>query len=141
MNWIKTAFRIFLGLVMTLAGVGHLTFQRQEFQAQVPRWLLTQPEWMDVIVVASGVVEIALGLSILFWSQKRAQVGVALAVFFILIFPGNLSQYQNGIDAFGLDTDEKRFNRLFFQPILIALALWSTGGWTWLKNRWTSKHS
>lgn len=139
MNWIKSGFRILLGLAMTFAGVGHLSFQRTEFLAQVPRWLPSDPGFMDFMVVSSGVVEILLGLGLLFWKHRRAQVGVALAIFYLLIFPGNISQYVHGIDAFGLDTDEKRFNRLFFQPVLIALALWSTGGWTWIKTHWLAK--
>ncbi|WP_221032732.1 DoxX family protein [Actomonas aquatica] len=117
--------RIVLGAFMTLAGVAHLTFQRGEFQAQVPPWV---PLDTDFVVLASGVVEIALGLAMLILKRYRVWVGLSLAVFYVLIFPGNLSQYTNGIDAFGLDTDAKRFARLFFQPVLILWALWSTGG-------------
>lgn len=51
-----------------------------------------------------------------------------LALFYVAIFPGNISQYVNGISAFGLDTDQARLIRLFFQPVLIAWALWSTDG-------------
>ncbi|XDD43699.1 hypothetical protein AB3N58_04920 [Leptospira sp. WS60.C2] len=126
-NLFQNILRTILGLFMTLAGIGHLTFQRQEFLAQVPRWLPNDPMFMDFVVVSSGVVEIAFGLSLLFWAKERIRVGIFLAIFFILIFPGNISQYMNGISAFGLDTDEKRFIRLFFQPVLILWALWSTG--------------
>ena len=112
---------------MTLAGIGHLTFQRQEFVAQVPKWLPNNPHFMDFVVVSSGVVEIALGLSMIFLCRYKVKVGLALAIFFVLVFPGNISQYTNSIDAFGLDTDEKRFIRLLFQPVLILWALWSTG--------------
>jgi uncharacterized membrane protein len=116
--------RIVLGLFMLLAGVGHLSFQRQEFQAQVPDWV---PMGKDNVVVLSGLVEISLGLAMLLAKKYRAQTGIVLAVFYVLVFPGNIAQYANGIDAFGLDTDGKRLARLFFQPVLIALALWSTG--------------
>lgn len=116
--------RILLGAAMVLAAVGHFTFQREAFRAQVPNWV---PLGEDFIVLASGVVELALGLAMLFWRRQRASVGIALAVFFVLIFPGNLAQYLNGTDAFGLDTDNKRLARLFFQPVLIGAALWSTG--------------
>ncbi len=125
---IQNLSRILLGALMTLAGIGHLTFQRQEFLAQVPRWLPTNPAFMDFVVLSSGLVEIALGLSMIFLVKHRAKVGIALAIFYILIFPGNISQYTNGIDAFGLDTDQKRLIRLFFQPVLVLWALWSTGG-------------
>lgn len=119
--------RVILGLFMTFAGIGHLTFQREEFKAQVPRWLPEDPAFMDFVVLSSGVVEIALGLAMIFLWKYKVQVGMVLAIFFVLVFPGNISQYTNGIDGFGLDTDEKRFGRLFFQPVLILWALWSTG--------------
>ena len=45
---------------MTYAGISHLTFNRQEFVAQVPTWLQFSPEFTDFVVLASGVVEIPL---------------------------------------------------------------------------------
>ncbi|WP_163392772.1 DoxX family protein [Flavobacterium limi] len=116
--------RIFLGLFMITAGIGHLTFQRDDFQAQVPNWI---PLSKDLVVILSGIVEIILGLAMLFLTKYKTKVGIALAVFYILIFPGNIAQYVNGTSAFGLDTDQARLIRLFFQPVLIFLALWSTG--------------
>jgi uncharacterized membrane protein len=123
----QNILRITLGTFMVVAGIGHLTFQRKEFQAQVPRWLPSDPKFMDFVVVSSGIVEIALGLAMIFWTNKKARTGAALAIFYVLVFPGNISQYTNHIDGFGLDTDQKRLGRLFFQPILIAWALLSTG--------------
>ena len=121
---IQIIFRIFLGSFMILAAVGHLTFQRQEFQAQVPEWV---PLGKDIVVILSGIVEFALGFGMIFLSKHKVKIGIALAIFYVLIFPGNIAQYLNGTDAFGLDTDEKRLIRLFFQPVLILWALWSTG--------------
>jgi uncharacterized membrane protein len=120
---------------MIMAGVGHLTFQREEFQAQVPRWLPASDAFMDFIVVSSGVVEILLGLTMVLLVKHKVKVGIVLAIFYVLIFPGNISQYTNGIDAFGLNTDLKRFVRLFFQPVLILWALWSTGALKYLMNK------
>jgi uncharacterized membrane protein len=120
---------------MTLAGVGHLTFQRQEFLAQVPRWLPDNPAFMDFVVLSSGVVEIALGLSMVFLSKQKVKIGILLALFFVLVFPGNISQYTNNIDAFGLDTEQKRLIRLFFQPVLIFWALWSTGAYAFIMKK------
>lgn len=134
-NWFQKGLRILLGLFMTFAGIGHMTFQRAEFQAQVPRWLPSDPAFMDIVVLASGVVEISFGLCMLFFIKQQHKVGIALALFFVLIFPGNISQYTNEIDAFGLDTDQKRLIRLFFQPILIAWALWSTGAINYLNRK------
>ncbi|MFD2941381.1 DoxX family protein [Flavobacterium notoginsengisoli] len=122
---IQNFVRILLGLFMIMAAFGHFTFQRQDFQAQVPNWV---PLDKDLVVVLSGIVEIALGLSMLFLTKYKVQVGIALAVFYVLVFPGNIAQYLNGTSAFGLDTDQVRLIRLFFQPVLIFLALWSSGG-------------
>lgn len=118
-------FRILLGIFMIVAAFGHFTFQRQDFQAQVPNWV---PLDKDLVVILSGIVEIALGLGMLFLTRFKVQVGIVLAVFYVLVFPGNIAQYLNGTSAFGLDTDQARLIRLFFQPVLIFLALWSTGG-------------
>ncbi|SIN84553.1 DoxX family protein [Algoriphagus halophilus] len=134
-NLFQKIMRVILGGFMTLAGIGHLTFQRDEFQAQVPRWLPDSPEFMDFVVVSSGVVEIAFGLAMVFLWKHQIKVGIALAIFYVLIFPGNISQYTNEISAFGLDTDQKRLIRLFFQPVLILWALWSTGALKYLINR------
>jgi uncharacterized membrane protein len=116
--------RILLGAFMVLAAIGHFTYQRAEFQAQVPDWI---PLSKDLVVILSGIVELGLGLSMIFWKSQRIKVGLALAIFYVLIFPGNIGQYVNHISAFGLDTDKARLIRLFFQPVLILWALWSTG--------------
>ena len=110
-------------MTLIYTGTLHLTSQRLEFQAQVPPWLGLDP---DFVVLASGYVEIALGISLLTFWKFRREVGLATALFFILIFPGNIRQYVDGIDAFGLDTDRKRAIRLLFQPLLVFWALWST---------------
>jgi uncharacterized membrane protein len=115
--------RVALGAALVFAGIGHLTFLRQEFQAQVPIWLPLDP---DFVVVASGVVEITLGLGLLSAGRVASYFGLATALFFIAIFPGNINQYLEGIDAFGLSTDQARLTRLFFQPVLVIWALWST---------------
>ncbi|MFL0360058.1 hypothetical protein [Curtobacterium flaccumfaciens] len=122
----RSFFRVLLGLALVVAGTSHLTFARKEFTAQVPDFV---PLDDDTTVLASGVAEITLG-SALVLAPKPARrfVGSVAALFFTVIFPGNLSQWVNRRDAFGLNSDEKRFVRLFGQPVLIALALWSTRG-------------
>ena len=131
-NTFQKVLRIILGAFMVLAAVGHLTYQRVEFQAQVPDWI---PLSKDLVVILSGIVELVFGLSMLFWKKERVRVGIALAIFFLLIFPGNINQYINGIDAFGLNTDKARMIRLFFQPVLMLWALWSTGALTALLEK------
>jgi uncharacterized membrane protein len=119
---IRKATQILLGATLIYTGTLHLTTSRMEFQAQVPPWVPFSP---DFVVLASGVVEIALGLSLISL-QRRREAGIATALFFIAIFPGNISQFVNHIDAFGLDSDRARAIRLLFQPLLVLWALWST---------------
>lgn len=121
---IKKGARILLGAALAYAGTSHLTFARRAFQAQVPNWV---PLKKDDTVVYSGIVEIALGAALLFTPQKyQKTVGEAAAAFFIAVLPGNIAQYMNRRNSFGLNTDRKRFARLFFQPILVYWALKST---------------
>ena len=131
MQLLRNATQLLLGAALTYAGTTHLTTSRQEFQAQVPNWV---PLSADFVVIVSGIVEIALGLSLLLLWKYRTQLGWITAAFFIAIFPGNISQYVNGIDAFGLDTDRARAIRLLFQPLLVLWALWSTGAWRSLRK-------
>jgi uncharacterized membrane protein len=126
LNLTARTTQVVLGLALTYAGIGHLTTNRTEFQAQVPTILKSIA---DFVVLASGVVEIVLGLSLVFLWRYRVAVGWVVAAFFVAIFPGNISQYVNQVDAFGLDSDRARFIRLFFQPLLVIWALWSTGAW------------
>ena len=122
-----------LAVGLLLAGLSHLGWQRERFQAQVPSWLDVDK---DLVVLASGVAEIALGLALLVWRERRTAVGWVTAAFFVLIFPGNIAQYVEQTDAFGLDSDQARAARLAFQPVLVVWALWCTGAWrAWRAGR------
>ncbi len=130
---IQSIFCKLLGGFLVLAGLGHLSTQRQEYLAQIPVWL---PIDGDLVVFISGIVEIILGVGLIILPGKyRVFLGWAAAAFFVIIFPGNISQYVNRIDAFGLNSDLSRFIRLFFQPVLVIWAIWSTGAWKALRNR------
>lgn len=120
-----------LGFALLVAGAAHLTVGRDEFRAQVPPWI---PFDADAVVVLSGIAEIALGFALLV-TPWRIAAGWAAAVFFLAIFPGNIAQFAEARDGFGLDTDVARGVRLLFQPALVAWALWSTGAWSWWRNR------
>lgn len=130
----QQVFRVILGLFMVTAAVGHFSFQRSTFQAQVPDWI---PVRKDLVVILSGIIELALGLAMVFWKRQQVRVGIALAFFFVLVFPGNIAQYLQHTNAFGLDTDNARLIRLFFQPVLVMWALWSTSA---LQVLFRSKH-
>ena len=135
MTFLKSLAQIALGAFLLSAGISHLDSNRKEFLAQVPTWL---PLDADFVVIASGLVEIALGISLIastfIFTKYRKWVGLSVAIFFILIFPGNINQYVNQIDAFGLDTDTKRLIRLFFQPPFVIWALWSSGAFKLIKK-------
>lgn len=120
----KNISRIALGAFLITAGIGHLTFARKEFQAQVPEWV---PLDKDDTVVYSGIAEIALGTAMIATPKKyRKNMGRIVAGFFAAVFPGNIAQYKNRRDSFGLNTDNQRLGRLFMQAPLIVWALKST---------------
>lgn len=132
MSLAQNISRYILGLFLTTAGISHLTWSRIEFLAQVPPWI---PVNADLVVLLSGVVEIALGLSLILLFKYRIQVGWIVAAFFVLVFPGNIAQLVEHRNAFGLNTELARWLRLPFQPVLILVALWSTGAW----HSWRTK--
>lgn len=129
---LRAAARIALGGALVFAGIGHLTFARTDFQAQVPDWVGLDK---DLVVILSGVVEIALGAALILVRRRRALLGLAVGLFFVAVFPGNVSQYVDGDDAFGLDSAGARLLRLCFQPVLVAWAWWSTDALSVVRRR------
>jgi len=132
---IQNIFRVLLGSIMLYIGIAHLSFRRIEFQAQVPTWLTTDKGLMDLVVLISGYVEIAFGILMILGGKLKVKTGIALVIFYILIFPGNINQYINEIDSLRLDSDNKRLIRLFFQPLLVLWAFWSSGALEYLKRK------
>lgn len=133
MGVVRAVARVLLGAALVFAGVSHLTFARTAFYAQIPPWLPLNAEF---VIAASGVVEIVLGLALVVLPRWRVPLGWLTAALFVVVFPGNVSQYLTHSDAFGLDSDRSRAIRLVFQPLLILWALWSTGAWAaWRARR------
>ena len=132
---IQNIFRFLLGSIMLYIGIAHLSFRRIEFQAQVPTWLTTNEGMMDLVVLISGYIEIAFGILMILGGKLKIKTGIALGIFYVLIFPGNINQYINEIDSLRLDSDNKRLIRLFFQPLLVLWAFWSTGALEYLKRK------
>jgi uncharacterized membrane protein len=132
---IQNIFRVLLGSIMLYIGIAHLSFKRIEFQAQVPTWLTTNEGVMDLVVLISGYIEIAFGVLMILGGKLKIKTGIALGIFYVLIFPGNINQYINEIDSLRLDSDNKRLIRLFFQPLLVLWAFWSTGALKYLKRK------
>lgn len=126
MKFLRRVPQVVLGFALAYAGIGHLTTSRVEFQAQVPTIF---KDYADLVVLASGVVEIILGVGLIALWKFRVEIGWLTGFFFIAVFWGNISQFVNGIDAFGLNSDRARFIRLLFQPLLVLWAIGSTGAW------------
>jgi len=117
-----------LAALLVAAGASHLTWGRRGYRIVVPDWatrLLHTDE--DMIVVASGAVELMLGGALVVLPAERRRIGWSVAAFFVAVFPGNVHQWQTGRSAPMLRTDRARFIRLLLQPVLVAWALWSTG--------------
>lgn len=123
---LRDALRLLLALLLAAAGVMHFVSTRG-FRLVVPDWA-TRVTRLDkeTIIVASGAVEVGLAAALVGLPKERARVGFATAAFFVAVFPGNVHQWRTGRSAPGLDTDRRRFGRLFLQPVLVAWALWST---------------
>ena len=128
LKFIKTFSEIFLpvftGVFMFVSGYGHLFLAAEEIELLVPAWSPISPKAM---VIVTGYIEITIGLAFIFLRSKIHIVGWILVVFLILVFPGNLYQYSNEIDAFGLNTPGKRLARLFLQPFIILWVLYVSG--------------
>lgn len=120
----RTAARFALAALLLFTGTGHLSWGRRGFRVAVPPYVPVDP---DTVVVASGVAEIALGAALAVAPRRiRPAVGAATAAFFVAVLPGNVAQWVARRDAPGLDTDGRRFARLFLQPVLVAWAIWAT---------------
>lgn len=120
---LRTVARFALSGALVFAGTSHLFWGRRAFQDQVPE---SVPMDKDGVVMASGGVEIMLGVGLAALPRDRVRIGRIIAAFFVAVFPGNIAQYLGKRDAFALDTDRRRFIRLLFQPLLVVWALWST---------------
>ena len=119
---------------MIYIGIAHLSFRRIEFQAQVPRWLTSDESFVDMIVLISGYIEIIFGVLMVWGGKFKAKTGLVLGVFYVLVFPGNINQYIHEIDGLRMYSNNERFLRLLFQPVLIFWALWSTNALKFFKK-------
>ena len=124
----RAVARWILALALGAIGVGHFLSTRG-FRVVVPDWAtrLTRLD-KDTIVIASGAAEVALAAGLLALPKERRRIGWATAAFFVAVMPGNIHQWQIRRSTPGLDTDARRFGRLFLQPLLVLWALWSTSG-------------
>lgn len=124
----RTIARWILALALGAIGVSHF-LQTRGFRVVVPDWAtrLTKLD-KEAIVIASGAAEIALAAGLIALPRERRRMGWATAGFFLAVLPGNIHQWRTRRSTPGLDTDARRFGRLFLQPVLVLWALWATGG-------------
>ena len=130
----QNILRVTLGLIMIYIGIAHLSFRRIEFQAQVPRWLTSDEDFVDMIVLISGYIEIIFGVLMIWGGKFKAKTGLVLGIFYVLVFPGNINQYIHELDGLRMYSNNERFLRLLFQPVLIFWALWSTNALKFFKK-------
>ena len=130
----QNILRVTLGLIMIYIGIAHLSFRRIEFQAQVPSWLTSDESFVDMIVLISGYIEIIFGVLMVWGGKFKAKTGLVLGVFYVLVFPGNINQYIHEIDGLRMYSNNERFPRFLFQPVLIFWALWSTNALKFFKK-------
>ena len=123
---VRTIARVVLGVFLGYTGFSAFHLRPQGLPRPSAAWI---PLNADFVITASGVVEILLAVGLVALTRWRVPVGCVVALFFVLIFPGNISQFVTHSDAFGLDSDLSRGIRLLFQPLFVVWALWCTGAW------------
>lgn len=118
LRWALAAF-------LATAGVGHFVAP-EEFMAQVPPYL-PAPE---LLIAVSGVAELAIAIALVVLPRYRRLMGITAALFFVVILPGNVAQYTEARDAFGLTSDTARLARLVLHPLLWVWALAAGDLWS-----------
>jgi uncharacterized membrane protein len=123
---IRALARWILALALGAIGIVHFVSTRG-FRVVVPDWATKATRLdKDAIVIASGASEVALAVGLLALPKERRRMGFATAAFFVAVFPGNVHQWRTRRSTPGLDTEARRFGRLFLQPLLVLWAVWST---------------
>ena len=126
---IRALARWILALALGAIGIVHFVSTRG-FRVVVPDWATKATRLdKDAIVIASGAAEVALAVGLLALPKERRRMGFATAAFFVAVFPGNVHQWRTRRSTPGLDTEARRFGRLFLQPLLV---LWAAVSYTHL---------
>ncbi len=122
---LRRLLRVALAVFLTTAGIGHFV-ATETFLAQVPAWMPFERQ----VVLVSGVVELLLAAAVLLVGSRRTLVALVVVAFLHVVLPGNVAQWLEGVDAFGLDTDRARLLRLVVgHPLLVLWALAAGDVW------------
>jgi uncharacterized membrane protein len=117
----RDLWRFALAGAMVVAGVLHF-LQPTPFVQHLPPWVAHR----ELLVAASGVAEVGLGLGLLARPPLRRLVGLLLAAFLVAVFPANIYVAVAGVDVDHQPGGIYPWLRLLVQPALVWLALWST---------------
>jgi uncharacterized membrane protein len=110
-----------LGVAMVVAGASHL-LRPEPFEQHLPDWV----PLLEAVVAVTGIMEIAFGLLLFRPVRYRLQVGRALALYFVAVFPANVYVAIEGIDVDGQPGGAYPWIRLPLQALFVFLAWWST---------------
>ena len=112
--------RLAMAIALIAAGMDHW--------ANPGRYLAMMPPWVPLhyeMVLFTGVAEIAGAIGLLI-TRTRALAGLALAIYFVAVFPANIHNALNGLAVDGLPQAAWYYwVRLPFQPLAIWWALYS----------------
>jgi uncharacterized membrane protein len=117
----RGAARVGMSIAMASAGASHLLLPTPFIQ-HLPTWVPLRAE----IVLISGLVEVALALALLLPPATRRRAGIALALYLVAVFPGNLYVAVFDVEVDGQPGGVYPWVRLPLQLLFIAWALWST---------------
>ena len=118
---VRTRWRIALAAAMAVAGISHLV-DPTPFVQHLPTWVPGR----ELLVLVSGLAEIALGAALLLPHPNRRLAGLALAAFLLAVFPANIYVAVAGIEVDGQPGGVYPWLRLPWQLLYVWLAVWST---------------
>jgi uncharacterized membrane protein len=118
--------RIAMAIALIAAGTDHWVTPE--------RYLPMMPPWMPLhleLVLFTGAAEIAGAFGLLM-ARTRTLAGIALAAYFVAVFPANIHNALNAVAIDGLPQAAWYYwARLPFQPLAIWWALFSAGLIRW----------
>lgn len=113
------ATRYALATMLVFAASAHFTKMKSDLVRMMPDWI---PRPMALIYF-TGVCEIA-GAAGLVLPYSRQAAGIALIVFFIVVFPANVKAARAGVGV-GAKRATPLWLRASMQVLFIALTWWS----------------
>lgn len=123
-------WRYALAGAMAVAGITHL-LDPTPFVQHLPVWVPAR----ELLVVISGIAEIALGAALLTPPPFRRMAGLALAAYLVAVFPANVYVAVAGVEVDGQPGGLYPWLRLPLQVLFVWLAVWTTRAGTSARGR------